>query len=57
MYAKDSIGLIEASNTIKFAVADGSLPEFPNTLIAIFGLILISGTLALLKIKKKTKIF
>jgi len=57
VYAKDSIGLIEASNTIKFAVADGSLPEFPNTLIAIFGLILISGTLALLKIKKKTKIF
>ena len=53
VYAKDSIGLIEASDTIKFAVTDGTVPEFPNILIVAFELAIISATLALLKIKSK----
>jgi hypothetical protein len=55
VYAQDSIGLIKASDTIKFAVADGSVPEFPNILIIIFALAIISAKLALLKTKSKQR--
>jgi hypothetical protein len=54
VYAQDSIGLIEASDTIKFAILDQSLPEFPNILVVAFALSIISiTTLVLLKIKSK----
>jgi hypothetical protein len=56
-YAQDSIGLIEAFDTIKFAVADESIPEFSNILVVAFALAIISvTTLAVLRIKSATKV-
>jgi hypothetical protein len=57
VYAQDSIGLIEASDTIKFAVAEESIPEFPNVLIAVFALMIISGTIIMLKGKANKSCF
>jgi hypothetical protein len=57
VYAQDSIGLIEASDTIKFAVADESVPEFSNILVVAFALaIIFVTTLAVLRIKSATKV-
>jgi hypothetical protein len=49
VYAQDTIGLIEASGTINFAVVV-NVPEFPNSLAIVLGLITISALAAWLKI-------
>jgi hypothetical protein len=51
LYAQDTIGLIEASGIINFAVV-ASVPEFPNSLAIVLGLITISALAALLKIRR-----
>lgn len=51
VYAQDTIGLIDASDTVNFVVADNTIPEFPNILIAAFALALTFTIVAALKTK------
>jgi len=66
VFAQDVIGLIEASNTVSFAVADNTvvdstesadstLPEFRSTLVIAFALALISAVVVSLKIRRGRK--
>lgn len=53
VYAQDSFGLIEASDTISFAVEDRNLPESLSILIVAFALAIICATLVFLITKNK----
>jgi hypothetical protein len=53
VYAQDTIGLIEASNTVSFAVADSTVPEFPNIVLAAFALMTISAIVVFLKTRRR----
>ncbi|MGZ4851382.1 MAG: hypothetical protein ACXV2C_08395 [Candidatus Bathyarchaeia archaeon] len=57
VYARDPIGLVEASDTIQFTVANTTLPESPNILIATFELAIISATVLFLKVKINNRYF
>jgi hypothetical protein len=57
VYAADTLGLVGASNTLSFTVADNQIPEFPSTriLASILAItLIISSALAMLQKRRRT---
>jgi hypothetical protein len=53
VYAQDTLGLTEASDTVSFAMVASTVPEFPSTLAVAVALFIISATVVFLKTRDR----